>query len=121
MLPFVALGWAVCRTLFKARFVATGNGLIAESGWSRRRTLAWSEVSEVVFDRRGGGLLFRGPNKRANVRISPLMAGLKPLVVVMRQHLPPSKYETAAEFLGRVDQLEGGNAFPFMPSVAKKK
>jgi hypothetical protein len=120
ILLFAGLGPVVCWALFKARFIATSEGLIVESGWKRRRLLPWRDVVEVVHDKRGGGLLFRGPSAKSNVSISPLMAGLKPLVAVMRQHLPADRYARASDLLARFDRLEGGNAMPFLGALDKK-
>jgi hypothetical protein len=119
-LLFTALGGAVCWGLFKARIIATSDGLIVESGWKRRHSLPWRDVVEVVRDQRSGGLLFRGPSTKSDVCISPLMAGLKPLVAVMRQHLPADRYAKASDLLARVDRLEGGNAMPFLGVLDKK-
>ncbi len=120
ILLFAGLGAVVCWGLFKARFIATSEGLIVESGWKRRRSLPWKDVVEVVHDKRGGGLLFRGPSAKSSVSISPLMAGPKPLVAVMRQRLPADRYARAGELLARIDRLEGGNAMPFLGALDKK-
>jgi hypothetical protein len=117
ILLFATLGAAVSWSLLKSRIIATADGLLVESGWHRRRRLPWTDVLEVVHDKRSGGLLFRGPNKKSSILISPLMAGLKPLVAVMRQRLPADRYEKAADLLARIDRLEGGNAMPFMGAV----
>jgi hypothetical protein len=119
-LLFAALGGAVCWGLFKSRIIATADGLIVESGWKRRRWLPWIDVVEVVRDKRSGGLLFRGPNEKSSVSISPLMAGLKPLVAVMRQHVPNDRCAKATDLLNRIDRLEGRNAMPFLGALEKK-
>ncbi len=119
-LLFVALGGTVCWTFFRSRIIAASDGLIAKSGWKRRRRLAWNDVDEVVHDIRRGGLLFRGPSTKSDVCISPLMAGLKPLVAVMRQHLPADWYSKASDLLARIDRLEGGNAMPSLGAPDKK-
>jgi hypothetical protein len=114
ILLFAALGTAVSWSLLKSRIIATADGLVVESGWKRGRRLPWTEIVEVVHDKRSGGLLFRGLNKKSSVLISPLMAGLKPFVAVMQHHLPADCYAKTADLLARIDRLEGGNAMPFM-------
>jgi hypothetical protein len=106
--------------LFKSRIIATTDSLIVESGWKRGRRLGWDDIVEVVRDKRSGGLMFRALNEKSSVTISPLMAGLKPLVAVMRQHLPADRYAKASDLLGRIDRLEGGNAMPFLGALDKK-
>jgi hypothetical protein len=120
VLLFAGLGAAVCWTLFKSRIIATSDGLVVESGWKRSRRLAWHDVVEVVRDKRSGGLMFRVPSATSSVTISPLMAGLKPLVAVMCQHLPADRYAKASDLLGRIDRLDGGNAMPFFGALDKK-
>jgi hypothetical protein len=119
ILLFAALGGSLCWGLFKARLVATNEKLIAESGWRKRRTLAWSEVVEVKRDS-SGGLMFRAANAKQNIVVSPMMGGLKQLVDLMRQKLPAPKYEAAEPLLKMIDQLQEGDALVFMTGAPRK-